>query len=291
MADIDSNIDKMNDLEIAFESPVSESLLNKVGANINALIDANDVQIFSSAGVFNYTTPENISQLLVLGAGAAGGAGGGATNLAAGSNVASGAGGGGVFLMSKNLFDITPSDTFIVSIGAGGAGGAGAPIGNNDGVIGADGVKSTFVSNSDSELRLEFNNIGLGGGPGLTAGDGGDPGIGALNTAYLFGGDGGFGGDRIPGQNQTAGSTNSEGNTAGAAGSDGTGATQGGGGGGAGWGANITGDGGDGDTNMDGGDGENGGGGGGGGGRLSSGSAAGTGGDGSDGIIIIVAIS
>lgn len=39
MADIASNIDKLNDLEVSANAPLTEALNNKFGANINGLID------------------------------------------------------------------------------------------------------------------------------------------------------------------------------------------------------------------------------------------------------------
>lgn len=42
MANIESNIQKLNDIEISADAPHSEALMNKFGANINGLIDGLD---------------------------------------------------------------------------------------------------------------------------------------------------------------------------------------------------------------------------------------------------------
>lgn len=40
MADIVSNIQKLNDIEVSQDEPLTEALITKIGANINGLIDA-----------------------------------------------------------------------------------------------------------------------------------------------------------------------------------------------------------------------------------------------------------
>jgi len=84
MSDIPGNIQKLNDLEIAFESPVSETLMNKIGANINALIDQSPFQNevdFTFSQVWQ--VPEGVTTVLLFGCG--GGGGGGAVNVQRGN--------------------------------------------------------------------------------------------------------------------------------------------------------------------------------------------------------------
>ena len=71
MALIPGNIQKLNDIEIAALKIHSEALMTKFGANINALIDAKDVQTFTANG--SYTVPENITLILIQIVGGGGG--------------------------------------------------------------------------------------------------------------------------------------------------------------------------------------------------------------------------
>ena len=76
MADIPSNIQKMNDDEISFEASLSEQLLNKIGANINALIDlSGNFQIFTANGTWD--VPDGITFAQVIACGGGGGGAGG----------------------------------------------------------------------------------------------------------------------------------------------------------------------------------------------------------------------
>ena len=66
MADLVSNIQKLNDIEVAQKAPVSESVLSKLGANINALIDLMGFksQTFSSSSTFD--VPVNVTKVLIF---------------------------------------------------------------------------------------------------------------------------------------------------------------------------------------------------------------------------------
>lgn len=80
MADIAGNIDKMNDIEIASDAPLTQTLMDKIGANINALIDINtdNTETFTSNVV--YVVPEGIGGADVWVGGVSGGGGGGGTS-------------------------------------------------------------------------------------------------------------------------------------------------------------------------------------------------------------------
>ncbi len=81
MADIESDLEKMNDLEIAANRPHTLTLMNKIGANINGLIDEG---AFSNKQEFlvssNFAVPEFVTQVLILACGGGRGAGSAATS-------------------------------------------------------------------------------------------------------------------------------------------------------------------------------------------------------------------
>jgi hypothetical protein len=124
VADIASNLDKINDIEVAQEAPVTESLFNKIGADINGLIDIFDPVVFTSGGT--YTVPGQVTEVWVFGCGGGGGGHGGGNEIGGG-----GASAGGCY---ARLITVTPGAPITVTIGAGGAGGgsgaSGAPGGN-----------------------------------------------------------------------------------------------------------------------------------------------------------------
>jgi hypothetical protein len=117
MADIPSNIAKMNDAEIASDAPLTEALFNKIGANINALIDLAGLnsQEFLSNGTF--LVPENIFSVFVLGYG--GGSSG--YKATSGSGVVPDYYQGGSAPASLVAVPVTPGTSISVVIGSGGA--------------------------------------------------------------------------------------------------------------------------------------------------------------------------
>lgn len=224
MADIPGNIDKLNDIEIAGDAPHSEALMNKIGANINALIDAKDVQVFPASG--NYQVPENITTVLLFGAG---GGGGGAGGVSPGAGAFGGGGGGGGGAQPKTIIvtGLTPLSNITVTRGAGGAGGAAGFDGSNGGQTifgtharfdgGEAGLFPTLVDGGFGNYPgglgggknyspLIDNVYGGNGGVGVLSGGGGSvtvglPGLrsifttsGAAGGAQLFGAGGGGGG-------------------------------------------------------------------------------------------------
>lgn len=114
MADITSIIQKMNDVEIDSDAPVSEALLTKVGANINALIDrtnslGEDFEVFNNTQT--WTCPAGVTSIYVEGCG--GGASGRDGPLSVGGNAAA--------LVRKRL-KVTPGFAYSVTVGGGGSG-------------------------------------------------------------------------------------------------------------------------------------------------------------------------
>lgn len=129
MADIVNSIDKMNDVEIAADAPLSEALLEKIGANINGLIDRTfKVEEFLSSGT--WTAPEGVTEVIVMGCG---GGGGGAGWLNVG-----GTGGHGAPL-SIGFVTVVPGTIYNITVGAGGSGTLPNTIAN-----GGDGFQSAF---------------------------------------------------------------------------------------------------------------------------------------------------
>ncbi len=135
MADIPGSINKLTDVEIAADAPLTEALLTKIGANINALIDlGGNSQVFTANGSF--TVPENVNRVLVYAAGGGGGGGGG--RVTGGSQTSGGGGGSGAALVPI-FIPTTPLNVISVTIGAGGGGGAVT-------VAGSDGANTSFGS-------------------------------------------------------------------------------------------------------------------------------------------------
>lgn len=158
MADIPGVLDKINDLEVAFDASVSEQLLNKIGANINELIDLNTTNIFLTGGT--YDIPLNATKLLVVACGGGGGGASGGTNPSSVNDP--GPQGGYGALLSMQTIDVTGGETATITIGSGGAGGAatGGGVNGNSGSAGG----STIFSNPSDGARTWF------GGPGGLAG-------------------------------------------------------------------------------------------------------------------------
>lgn len=128
MANIPRNRDYINDIEVSNDAPVTESLLNKIGANINDYLDhAWQSQTFTSNGTFN--VPEGVTAVVVVGAGGGGGGGGG-------SLTHGGCGGAGA-PVGVVMVPVTPLGSVSVTIGSAGAGGAA-------GVNGTSGGTSSF---------------------------------------------------------------------------------------------------------------------------------------------------
>ncbi len=199
MADIVSDIDKVTTDDVAADAPLSEAFFEKLGANINGLIDRGlKFDQFTANGT--WTCPEGVTEVLLIGCGGGGGGGGCAGLLRPG-----GQGGGGAPFGVRRA-SVTPTTVYTVTIGAGGAGGVGA-------ANGQDGFPTTFVhvptlsvlfnggyggaefSTADREIKTKGAGA-QGGGPseqgGNSSGFAGGAGgpfatIGGANTIKLFG--------------------------------------------------------------------------------------------------------
>lgn len=188
MADIASAIDKMNDVEIAADAPLSEALLEKIGANINGLIDRGlKFDEFTANG--NWTAPEGVTEVLLIGCGGGGGGGGAPPS----GGVSGGFGGNGAPLGIRRL-TVIPGNTYSVTIGAGGAGGGistngqtGTPsVFGSVTFLGGRGGSSGFGASSPFIHDAGAN----GGGPSEQGGrsgsyDGGASTSGTLSSATL----------------------------------------------------------------------------------------------------------
>jgi hypothetical protein len=185
MALIPDNLDKMNDIEIAFDASVSEQLFNKIGANINGLISlSGNFQIFTAGDTWD--VPEGIDQVFVYGAGGGGGGGGGHN---APIGISSGGGGGqGVLPTAAILTGIAFGETYTITIGAGGAGGA-------DGANGGDGG-STIFSGTAGTLTFYGGVSGKSGVLNAAATVGSNDSVPAGGVLYSPGGGGAAAGTR-----------------------------------------------------------------------------------------------
>lgn len=217
MADIPANIDKINDIEVALDAPITEQLFNKIGANINALIDlTGGINFRFYEANDTWTKPSSLSKILVFLTGPGGNGGSGATNPS-GVSFGNSRGGGGAGATVIKLIDASLlSSTESIVIGSPGvnstfgslvtaAFGASAPAAN--GQFGAGGVASggdLNVNGGDGHIGTltGSTNGASGGGVNLNGhggasffGGGGKAGVGA--TAGLAGkayGSGGAGG-------------------------------------------------------------------------------------------------
>lgn len=164
-----------------FRSPVSEALIQQIGADINYILTLTEQRFtFTSNGIFLVPNVPVATHLQFYGAGGGGGGGSGGAGI---PGAGGGAGGSGA-QPQKAIHTVVPGETLTITIGSGGAGGAGgnsslnAGAGNN----GSAG-NATTVTGSISGLILSFGG-GLGGALGLSNfGGGGAGGAASLITA------------------------------------------------------------------------------------------------------------
>lgn len=169
MANIPGSLNYMTDVEIAADAPVTESLLTKIGANINGLLDlAGNSEVFTSNGTFN--VPENVTRVFVTGIG--GGGGGGSSNTTRGGT------GGGSGVNKCVAVAVTPLASIAVTIGSGGAS-------NANGSATTFGALVTFSGGEAGETVSPGANTGRGGRGGSNGGN--------TDPSGLTGGHGGGG--------------------------------------------------------------------------------------------------
>lgn len=110
-----------------FRSPVSEALIQQLGAGINFLLARGlKLQEFNRtlypSGTTTWTVPDGVTHVMLFGCGGGGGGSGHTYNSTYAVNIG-GAGGPGV-LPEFYIYPVTPLSSVSINIGAGGAGGA-----------------------------------------------------------------------------------------------------------------------------------------------------------------------
>jgi trimeric autotransporter adhesin len=212
MADIASAAQKINDIEVAQDAPITEALMTKFGGNINYLLDLGIQAVtFTSSGT--WVCPAGISHAILIGCG--GGMGGSFVSTP------SGAAPGGLGSIGQILYSpLVSGGSYAVAIGAGGAGATSVG-------YGSPGSNTTFVGPSASIRWLPGGQFGIFG----------------LTGGYQYGNSGGLVGAFSDGYNTVSGGYGAYGGTAGMFGDGGFGslgspsgsaaANTGGGGGGA----------------------------------------------------------
>lgn len=207
MVDLPSELEKIQQEETEFEGPVSEALAQKIGKDINGLIDGiNSFQEFTANGT--YAVGANIQKafLKIIGGGGGGGGGGFSQETGIGPSDAAGGGGGGGEGAVPHVYivPLVPGEVLNIQIGAGGAAGPGGNSPANGGNGGATIVTGTnftiTVPGGLGGTRGEnFNTSGSAfdaslGGPG---GNSGAPTL--IDHISTPGGNGGDGGNLVPG--------------------------------------------------------------------------------------------
>lgn len=134
MADIPSARAKVNDLEVSADAPVTEQLLNKLGADINDYLDKGFRSLeFTASG--SWTAPDDVTDVFLEIIGGGGGAQGGGTSASGG--------GGSSGTMWRGWRTVVPGNLYTITCGPGGTAGTGSagPIG---GAGGNGGVSTAF---------------------------------------------------------------------------------------------------------------------------------------------------
>lgn len=110
---------------------------------LKRLFGTPDIQVFSTAGSFTWTKPENAQLVDVLIVG--GGGGGASGRRGADSSNRGGGGGGAPGAVTRHIFEASQlGATVAVFVGSGGAGGAGTTVDDTNGSGGTAGEASTF---------------------------------------------------------------------------------------------------------------------------------------------------
>lgn len=161
----------------------SDGILYKLSsAGVEAAVEGGvgptlQTQSITTSG--NFVVPAGVTELIVEGAGGGGGGGGGGGAASLPNNGAGGGGGAGAY-PHRVTIPVTPAQTLVVTLAAGGAGGAG---GNNTGTNGSAGSGGGFTTVTGTGVDLTFP-----GGNGASGGTGGASGSavagGAGNLAY-----------------------------------------------------------------------------------------------------------
>ena len=184
MADLASALLKMTDVDVAADAPLSQSFFEKMGANINGLIDRNLVIAdFTSSGT--WACPANVTTVLLIGWG---GGGGGSFNL-------SGNPGGDGAPLGVRVSGVTPLTNYSVTIGSGGGGATIGGSGGGGGGTTSIGSINFFGGRGTNDFSVE--NIGtgaVGGQTGFTRGGRSSQFMGGTAGSSACGGGAGPGG-------------------------------------------------------------------------------------------------
>lgn len=185
-----------------FRSPVSEALIQQIGATINYIFDITFQPIdFTTSGT--WVVPLGLTKIFVLGVGAGGGGGGGgySTETGAGPADAGGGGGGGGQGCVPRIFILptVPGETLTITIGAGGSAGLSGSTTVTNGGAGSN----TTITGSLFSVTMVGGSGGLKGNPPVSAPNPGIGGIGGNSVSAIVdviltnGGTGGDGGDAV----------------------------------------------------------------------------------------------
>jgi len=192
MADLTNDIQKINDIEVAANKPVSENLFTRLGGSLNGLIDRRfplDIEIFTSSGT--WTCPTGVTKVIAIGIGGGGGGGEGGENgispSTQGDPGATGTNGNPTMFDGQN----------VGLGGVGGAGGRGGAGGSTPGAPGRGrdgGGSGQFFDNALGESRGGFGASGMYVFSGTAYGAGGAGGAGETAPSTGPGGGGAGGG-------------------------------------------------------------------------------------------------
>lgn len=144
MADIVSNPQKINDIEVAQDAPITEALMNKIGGSINYALDRSGLTVVEFLTSGTWLCPNGVTRVLLDGSG--GGAGGNGNFNA--SQLGTPGGGAG---RSMRVVSVVPGTNYTVTIGAGGVGG---PSSNMDGGPGGDTSLGTVAIFSGASVGV-----------------------------------------------------------------------------------------------------------------------------------------
>jgi hypothetical protein len=184
MSDIPSVLQRIQIEGTRSLSPVSESLLQVMGGSINYMIDKTlgftRVQ-FSGSTI--WVCPANVNKVLLFGCG--GGGGGSGQQTVSGPP---GAGGSGALLIPR-LLNVTPGNSYTVTIGTGGSGGSQGNPGSRGGTTVFDTLN--FYGGYGGTLNLisgiSYGGRGVGAWGGDYDGTNGIPGYDSLFTGGALG--------------------------------------------------------------------------------------------------------
>lgn len=138
-------------------------------------------KLFTSSGTF--VVPSDVYTVWIDGCGGGGGGGGGDPTPGGG-----GGGGSPAYALRKLLFPVTPAETLVVTVGAGGSGGVAGASGTAGGVTSVTGAVYAMTCFYGAPGSAGGNpNGGSSGGFGVTGGATGGAGTGGVGVELGFG--------------------------------------------------------------------------------------------------------